>query len=76
MVFGAIEFRRVPAKDIGACNSRHLFENGVDEKNMVAILRNQDALVERLENRFHLLEPFRFRDLHALCLRLARSGLS
>ena len=36
----------------------------VDE-NAVAIVRNQDALVERLENCFHLLEPFRFRDLHA-----------
>src|ERR1700723_515049 len=51
-----IQLPGVSADDLAARESGHFFEDGVDKKNLIRIVCNDDAVIQRFKNLLHLLQ--------------------
>jgi len=61
-----IELAGVAANDLAARESRHFLEDRVDKKNLIGIVRDNDAVIQCFENGFHFLQRLRRFALHEI----------
>src|SRR5437660_11790121 len=66
---GRVEMRSVESDQVFEWDSRHFDEPGVRKKNAMAVVGDDDALVEHLQDGFHPAEPFRLFDVDGVSLR-------
>jgi phosphoribosylamine-glycine ligase len=64
VVFAAVDGLRRLSEQRLARPSRKLFHAFIDKQDVLAVVGDEHALVEGLEDALHLLQPFRFLDLH------------
>jgi hypothetical protein len=62
--FRSEELIKVRPEKITPRDAGHFLEISVDEDDLRAIVRNDDAFVQRFENAFDLFQPFRLLDVH------------
>src|SRR5580700_26132 len=55
-----IQLPGIGADDLAARSPSHFLEHGIGKKNLIGIVRDDDAIVQCFENGPHLLEPLRF----------------
>src|ERR1700720_2340046 len=55
-----IQLPAIGADDLAARSPSHFLEHGIGKKNLIGIVRDDDAVVQRFENGPHPLEPLRF----------------
>ena len=61
---GSVEPVKVTSDKLVARHARHFFEIRIGEDDLRAVVRNDDAFIQRFEDSFYLGEPFRLFDFH------------